>query len=79
MFALVAICFTILFYRAAAHERMTAWVWAISSLALTMIVIWLTQRIGVVLLAQVGLYVAMWWYNMRRHDKARRENNTITR
>ncbi len=75
LFALVAICFAILFYRAAEYERMTAWAWAIASLALTFVLFLLIPRIGIVILAQIGLFGVMWWYNARRHDKAKQQKS----
>jgi hypothetical protein len=66
---LVVVCAAILFYRAAVYERMAGWVWAIMSLAISAILVLLSQGIGVLILGQVGLYVVMWWYNAHRHAK----------
>ncbi len=69
--ALVAICFATLFYRAAMYERMSGWAWAVVSLFVSMILVMLAQGLGVLILAQVGLYVVMWWYNAQRHGNGK--------
>ena len=66
---LVAICCATLFYRAAIYERMSGWTWAIVSLSLSTILVLLGQGLGVLILGQVGLYGAMWWYNAQRTGK----------
>ena len=67
---LVAIACAILFYRAAYHERMSPWLWAFASMGLSLIVSQLAAGILWMLLAQVGLFVAMWAYNAQRPPRA---------
>jgi len=66
---LVGIACAILFFRAATYERMSPWPWTISSLGLTVIVSQLFRSLIWVLLAQVGLFAVMWWYNARRPNR----------
>ena len=54
----------ILFYRAATYERMSGWFWAIVSIALSLITM-LFGGIGLMIMAQVGLFIAMWVYNVQ--------------
>ncbi len=63
---LIGIGCAVLFYRAAQYERMSPWLWALASLGLAAIVGSLTSGVAMVLLAQVGLFGVMWWYNVRR-------------
>jgi UPF0716 family protein affecting phage T7 exclusion len=50
---------------------MTPWVWAIASAALTIVLLWLTGQLGMMILGQVGLYGVMWWYNAHRDGKVK--------
>lgn len=61
---LIGVACAVLFYRA--YERMSPWAWVIASLGLSMAVSFLNGSIILVLLAQVGLFAAMWWHNARR-------------
>lgn len=63
---LIGIVGAVLFFRAAQYERMSPWVWAISSVALSLVVSFLSASILLALVAQVGLFVVMWWYNAQR-------------
>lgn len=63
---LVGVACAVLFYRAAEYERMSPWVWVIASFGLSMAVSFLSGSILLLLLAQVGLFAAMWWHNARR-------------
>ena len=63
---LIGIACAVAFYRAAEYERMSPWLWVIASLGVTMAISFLRGSIILVLLAQVGLFAAMWWHNARR-------------
>ena len=63
---LVAVCFSVLFYRAAVYERMSPLLWGVASFALSLAVTGLHGGIVAVILAQIGLFAAMTWYNARR-------------
>jgi hypothetical protein len=67
---LVGIVFAVLFYRAATYERMSGVAWAVASFALSIVVNWLGGGILSMLLAQVGLFLVMWWYNANRKPPA---------
>ncbi|MFQ6046476.1 MAG: hypothetical protein ACE5PT_09000 [Gemmatimonadales bacterium] len=61
---LILIAFAALFYRAAEYERMSPWPWALSSAGLTWIVgTGLRRGVMWMILAQVGLFAVMTWYN----------------
>ena len=62
----VGVACAVLFYRAAEYERMSPWLWVISSLGLSVAISFLSTSIVLVLLAQIGLFAAMWWYNAKR-------------
>lgn len=66
---LIGIACAVLFFRAADYERMSPWAWAVASLGLTVIVVYVTGRLALVLLAQLALFVVMTWYNGRRQRK----------
>jgi hypothetical protein len=66
---LILIACAMFFYRAAEYEGMSPWPWAVASLGLTVVVSTLAADVTMVLLAQVGLFGAMWWYNVRRADR----------
>ncbi|MGD2134606.1 MAG: hypothetical protein PVF27_00525 [Gemmatimonadales bacterium] len=70
---LILVAFAILFFRAATYERMSPWPWAISSVGLTLIVGFLLG-LGTLwmILAQVGLFIVMTWYNGYRKERQRR-------
>lgn len=63
---LVGIACAVLFFRAAQYERMSPWLWAIASLALSLIVSLLFRSVLWMLLAQAGLFAGMWAYNAQR-------------
>lgn len=62
----VGIAFAVLFFRAAQYERMSPALWTVASLTLSLIVTFLTSSVVLVILAQVGLFGVMWWYNAKR-------------
>jgi hypothetical protein len=66
MLPIIAVVFAILFYRAAHHEHMSGWAWAIASFALSLIVAQLLPGITALVLAQVGLFGVLWWLNVKR-------------
>lgn len=68
----VAIGFAVLFHRMAAYEHMSAWAWAIASFALSLAVTSLWAGFLPLILAQIGLFAAMWWYNVKRVDTRER-------
>ncbi len=47
---------------------MTAWAWAVASFGLSFVVMQLWPGFMAMILAQVGLFGLMWWYNARRAD-----------
>jgi hypothetical protein len=63
---LIGVASAVLFFRAATYERMSPWIWTISSVGLTLIFSLVAPSIGLLIGAQVGLFVVMWWYNARR-------------
>lgn len=63
---LIGVACAILFFRAAQYERMSPWVWVLSSLGVTLIVNFLTSSLVFVIVAQIGLFGVMWWYNAKR-------------
>jgi hypothetical protein len=73
---IVAIGFAVLFHRMAAYERLSPWMWAAASFALSMVVL-LVMGFAPVLFAQVALYGVMWWYNARKGG--RREQDWAAR
>jgi hypothetical protein len=66
MFLIIAAVFAILFYRAAYHEHMSGWAWAIASFALSIVVTQLLPGWTPLVLAQVGLFGVLWWANTKR-------------
>lgn len=66
---LVTVAFAILFYRAAVYERMSGWVWAVASFAVSFAVMGMGRGMVVVILAQVALFGVMTWYNASRARK----------
>ena len=67
MSLLVLVCGAALFYRAAEYEGMSPLAWGTASIALTAIIgMGLHGGIGLMVLAQVALFIVMWWYNAFR-------------
>ena len=62
---LVLVACGALFYRAATYERMAGWAWATMSVGLSAVVMQF-GGIGLMLLAQVALFIVMWVYNAHR-------------
>lgn len=67
---LVGLAFAIGFFRAAQYERMSPMPWTVSSVGLTLIMSYLGTGIFLVILAQLGLFGVMWWYNANRKPDA---------
>jgi len=66
--------FALLFYRAAAYERMSPMVWALASIGVTVVVQQgLRLSLVWVFFGQVGLFLLMTWYNGYRKEKRRSE------
>ena len=63
---LIGVACAVLFFRAATYERMSPWLWVLASAGLTAIATLLLPSIGLLLGAQVGLFLLLWWYNARR-------------
>jgi hypothetical protein len=63
---LIAVACATFFYRAADYEHMSPWVWGGASFGLSLIVYVLTGSLALILVAQVGLFLLMWWYNAKR-------------
>ncbi len=63
---LVGLASAIAFFRAAQYERMSPLLWTVASLGLTLVVSFLVSGVLMVILAQIGLFAVMWWYNARR-------------
>lgn len=66
---LVGVACAVLFFRAARYERMAPWAWTAASIGLTVILSMKAPSITLLLIAQVALFVLMWWYNVRRQDR----------
>ena len=69
----VAIGFVLLFYRMAVYEHITGWVWAVASLALSIVVMAIWAGFLPIILSQLGLFGLMWWYNSKRVDARHQE------
>jgi len=69
----VAIGFALLFHRMAAYERMTAWVWAVASIGVSLLAMWFWSGFAPLILLQVGLFAVLWWYNLRRVGRREQE------
>ena len=63
---LIGVASAVLFFRAATYERMSPWIWTTSSVGVTPIFTMVAPSTGVLILAQVALFIVMWWYNTRR-------------
>ncbi|MEX2179288.1 MAG: hypothetical protein WD801_11290 [Gemmatimonadaceae bacterium] len=63
---LVGLASAIAFFRAAQYERMSPLLWTVASLGLTLVASFLVSGVLMVILAQIGLFAVMWWYNARR-------------
>ena len=63
---LIGVASAVLFFRAATYERMSPWLWTVASVGLTAVATLLLPSIGLLIGAQVGLFLVMWWYNARR-------------
>jgi hypothetical protein len=63
---LIGVASAILFFRAATYERMSPWLWTVASLGLTVIFAIVAPGIALLIVAQVALFLVMWWYNARR-------------
>ena len=66
---LVGVACAVLFFRAARYERLAPWAWTAASIGLTVILSMKSPSITLLLIAQVALFVLMWWYNVRRQDR----------
>jgi 4-amino-4-deoxy-L-arabinose transferase-like glycosyltransferase len=66
---LIGVACAVLFFRAAQYERMSPWAWVIASVGLTLILSLKVSSITLLLIAQVALFLLMWWYNVRRQDR----------
>jgi len=66
MLLVIAVVFAILFYRAAYHEHMSGWAWAVASLGLSFGVTLLLPGLTALIFAQVGLFGLLWWVNSKR-------------
>lgn len=66
---LVAVASAVLFYRAAETERLSPLLWGASSLALTAVVIVAGRGVPWIILAQVALFLAMWYANTIRRSR----------
>ena len=66
-----------LFYFAAEYEHMTGWKWALASLALSATVNGLFPLSFIFILpAQFGLFLVLWWANVRRKAELEAERAT---
>ncbi len=63
---IIVIGFAVLFHRMAALEHLSAWVWSVSSLGLSFVVMQVRPGVAPLIIAQLGLFGVMWWYNARR-------------
>jgi hypothetical protein len=72
----ITIASAVLFYRAADHERLNPLIWSVASLGLTGIVTLRAGGLGALVLAQVALFMVLWWYNVQRKGLDRRRPPT---
>ncbi len=69
-----AFAFAAIFYGFARYEHMSAWKWAIASIAISFTVNRLFPLSFILNLpAQFGLFVVLWWMNMRRQEELKAE------
>ncbi len=68
---LIGVACAILFHRAAYYEHMSPWAWTLASVGLTVLVSMAGGGTTLMLLAQAGLFVAMWLYNASRQGRKR--------
>jgi len=73
MHLVVAVSLAVLFYMMAAYEHHRAWVWALASLTLSILVLGLAGGSLTIVLAHVGLYGLLWRHNALEQDKRHRE------
>ena len=71
--SMVVIGFAILFYRAAAYERMAAWKWAGGSLLLSFVVGQIASGMALLVVAQTVLLGALWRQNMKKVEGRHQE------
>ncbi len=69
MSLLVGVACAILFFRAARYEHMAPWAWTLASLGLTAILSLKAGSLTLLLIAQAGLFLVMWWYNIHRQGR----------
>ena len=62
----LGLIFSVIFFRVAEYEHMSPWTWSVASLGLSGIITLRGGTIALLFPAQVGLFVLMWWYNIRR-------------
>jgi len=66
---LIGVAFAVLFYRAADYERMSPWAWVAASIGVTLILSLKVGSITLLIIAQLALFILMWWYNVKRQDR----------
>jgi signal transduction histidine kinase len=74
----LGLAFAGIFFGIARYEHMNPWKWAIASLAVTFTVVRLFPLSFVLLLpAQLGLFLVLWWMNARRQEELKVERATM--
>jgi hypothetical protein len=70
---LLTVAFAALFYRVAVYERLSPFVWGLASVCATGAVALLGLGTAVIIVAQIGLFALLWWYNARHKRDLMRE------
>lgn len=63
MILLFTVAFAAFFYRVAEYEGMSPLLWGLASVAVAAAVALLGLGTPALLLAQIGLFTVVWWYN----------------
>lgn len=69
MVLLLIVAFAAFFYRVATYEHLSPLVWGLASVAVTGAVALSGHGTGATIVAQVGLFAVLWWYNARHKQK----------
>jgi len=66
---LLLVACPVFFFRVAEHERLSPWFWSTASIGLVAIAVLSGAGTAVTLIAQAGLFAALWWANARRQSR----------
>lgn len=70
---LLIVAFAAFFYRVAAYERLSPFVWGLASVCVTGAVALLGLGTAAIIVAQIGLFALLWWYNAQHKREQMRE------